>query len=154
KGILVTHRYLNQRVKMLRNNGCLSVPMERRAPQHRGLVLAHQWVRRAPTPAAELGSDCVEPSARQRSSQHRNFFEISQSAIMRECQDWTFTALNPSSEMLRQAKIRLEAVRALDRAIWIPRHHRELTSRAFRRRNSVFDVEFGAARKEARHIGG
>lgn len=41
------------------------------------------------------------------------------SVFARECQDWTFTAIDPSSEMLRQAKVKLETIGALDRVFWI-----------------------------------
>jgi len=41
------------------------------------------------------------------------------SVFAQECQDWTFTAVDPSIEMLRQAKVKLETVGALDRVSWV-----------------------------------
>ena len=37
----------------------------------------------------------------------------------RECRDWTFTAVDPSAEMLRQAKVTLEAAGAANRVSWV-----------------------------------
>lgn len=37
------------------------------------------------------------------------------SVFARECQGWTFTGVDPSGEMLRQAKVRLETIGASDR---------------------------------------
>jgi tRNA (cmo5U34)-methyltransferase len=36
-----------------------------------------------------------------------------------ECRDWTFTAVDPSAEMLRQAKVTLEAAGAANRVSWV-----------------------------------
>jgi len=41
------------------------------------------------------------------------------SVFARECQGWTFTGVDPSVEMLRQAKVKLETVGALDRVSWV-----------------------------------
>ena len=37
----------------------------------------------------------------------------------RECRGWTFTAVDPSAEMLRQAKVTLEAAGAANRVSWV-----------------------------------
>jgi tRNA (cmo5U34)-methyltransferase len=37
----------------------------------------------------------------------------------RECRSWTFTAVDPSAEMLRQAKVTLEAAGAANRVSWV-----------------------------------
>jgi tRNA (cmo5U34)-methyltransferase len=41
------------------------------------------------------------------------------SVFARECQGWTFTGVDPSVEMLRQAKVKLETVGASDRVSWV-----------------------------------
>src|SRR5260370_11731772 len=40
------------------------------------------------------------------------------SVFARECQDWTFTGVDPSVEMLRQAKTKVEAAGAAARVSW------------------------------------
>jgi len=41
------------------------------------------------------------------------------SVFARECQGWTFTGVDPSVEMLRQAKVKLETVGASHRVSWV-----------------------------------
>jgi tRNA (cmo5U34)-methyltransferase len=41
------------------------------------------------------------------------------SVFARECQGWTFTGVDPSVEMLRQAKVKLETIGASDRVSWV-----------------------------------
>jgi tRNA (cmo5U34)-methyltransferase len=41
------------------------------------------------------------------------------SVFARECQGWMFTGVDPSVEMLRQAKVKLETVGASDRVSWV-----------------------------------
>jgi tRNA (cmo5U34)-methyltransferase len=41
------------------------------------------------------------------------------SVFARECPGWKFTAVDPSAEMLRQARVRLESVGAADRVTWV-----------------------------------
>ena len=41
------------------------------------------------------------------------------SVFARECQGWTFTGVDPSIEMLRQAKVKLETIGASDRVSWV-----------------------------------
>jgi tRNA (cmo5U34)-methyltransferase len=41
------------------------------------------------------------------------------SVFARECEGWTFTGLDPSAQMLRQAKLKLESVGASDRVTWV-----------------------------------
>src|SRR6516165_7556482 len=41
------------------------------------------------------------------------------SVLARECQGWTFTGVDPSAEMLRQAKVKLETIGASDRVSWV-----------------------------------
>ena len=36
-----------------------------------------------------------------------------------ECQGWTFTGVDPSIEMLRQARVRLDSIGVLDRVKWV-----------------------------------
>src|SRR5208337_2677345 len=41
------------------------------------------------------------------------------SVFARECTGWKFTGVDPSAEMLRQARVRLESVGAADRVTWV-----------------------------------
>ncbi len=41
------------------------------------------------------------------------------SVFARECAGWTFTGVDPSAEMLRQAKAKTEAAGAVDRVSWV-----------------------------------
>jgi ubiquinone/menaquinone biosynthesis C-methylase UbiE len=44
---------------------------------------------------------------------------IELAVFAQECRDWTFTAVDSSAEMLRQAKIKLEAAGAVTRVSWV-----------------------------------
>jgi tRNA (cmo5U34)-methyltransferase len=41
------------------------------------------------------------------------------SVFAQECQGWTFTGVDPSAEMLRHAKVKLETMGASDRVSWV-----------------------------------
>src|SRR5271167_922097 len=41
------------------------------------------------------------------------------SVFARECPGWKFTAVDPSADMLRQARVRVESVRAANRVTWV-----------------------------------
>jgi tRNA (cmo5U34)-methyltransferase len=53
------------------------------------------------------------------------------SVLARECEEWTFTGVDPSMEMLSQAKIKMEALGAADRASLVHGYVEDLPREAF-----------------------
>ena len=60
----------------------------------------------------------------------------------RGCRGWTFTAVDPSAEMLRQAKVTLEAAGAANRVSWVQGGVENSSQSVIRRCNGLLALHF------------